>query len=438
MKIYTEILKSEFIHLIKTPFKAISVILYIIAIIYGCQNGYSIFKKQNFEIKSIKENLKKTIDKKFIEYDEIDEGLKEKPRRDPTTPYWAVRNTSTYAFKYPSPLMVFSIGQSEQYGYYKRVTNWSTIFDSDLAAEIANPERLAISTLDFSFVLLYLTPILLIILLFNISGLEKDLGFINLVFLSNVSKNKWLFSRFLFYFILINFLLLSIMVSYLIVSGSFINELIQFVNLYFLIFIYILFWFCIFYFINISISGSSVQALKMITTYIALCVIIPGFIHQLSSIKYPTNYMVDYLNVNREQSNDIFELTPDSLRLKLKEHFPFLKNTIYGRDTTLNQNIINYSLSGLINILNKDIASKIEKQNEDKNLFINSFNKINPIVFYQNKINSLASTDYYSYKIYRQKIQTIIDNQIYLILTDTWNRVTVNKDKYVQYIESFN
>ena len=73
-------------------------------------------------------------------------------------------------------MMVFSLGQSEQYGYYKRVTNWSTIFDSDLAEEIANPERMAIGTLDLNFVLIYLTPILIIILLFNIGGLERAVG----------------------------------------------------------------------------------------------------------------------------------------------------------------------------------------------------------------------------------------------------------------------
>ena len=33
-------------------------------------------------------------------------------------------------------MMTFSLGQAEQYGYYKRVTNWSTTYDSDLAEEI--------------------------------------------------------------------------------------------------------------------------------------------------------------------------------------------------------------------------------------------------------------------------------------------------------------
>ena len=38
-------------------------------------------------------------------------------------------------------MMVFSLGQSEQYGYYKRVTNWSSVYDSDLAEETVKPER---------------------------------------------------------------------------------------------------------------------------------------------------------------------------------------------------------------------------------------------------------------------------------------------------------
>ena len=71
-------------------------------------------------------------------------------------------------------MMVFSVGQSEQYGYYKKVTNWSSTFDSDLAEEIANPERLALGTLDFNFVFIYLCPILITVLIFNIGGWKRS------------------------------------------------------------------------------------------------------------------------------------------------------------------------------------------------------------------------------------------------------------------------
>ena len=110
--------------------------------------------------------------------------------------------------------MVFSLGQSEQYGYYKRVTNWSSTFDSDLAEEIANPERLAIGTLDFNFVFTYLSPILIIILLFNIGGLERDLKFENLIYLQSISKRSLLFLRFLFYFVLVVLILFILLFFY--------------------------------------------------------------------------------------------------------------------------------------------------------------------------------------------------------------------------------
>jgi ABC-2 type transport system permease protein len=160
MKKYIQIIRSEYIHLIRSPFKTLSLSLFVLAILYSCQNGYALFKKHNIEITNIVANNEDSIAKMLDQYEEIENGTQEKTRRDPTTPYWAIWNTPSYAFKYPSPMMVFSLGQAEQYGYYKKITNWSTTFDSDMAEEIANPERLAIGTLDFNFVFIYLFPII--------------------------------------------------------------------------------------------------------------------------------------------------------------------------------------------------------------------------------------------------------------------------------------
>ena len=62
---------------------------------------------------------------------------------------------------------------------------------------------------------------------------------------------------------------------------------------------------------------------------------------------------------------------------------------------------------------------------------------VNPIVFFQNKINQITKTDYYAYKNYRRDIQEIIDKKIKLILDDTWDKIVVDKARYVQYVESF-
>ena len=437
MNKFFKIFQYELLHFARSPFKIITLLIFLLAMIYGCQNGFELYKKQSKEIDFIKEKNKESIDNMMLQYDSIENGTQEKPRRDPTIPYWALWSTPSYAFKIPSQMMVFNIGQSEQYGYYKRVTNWSSTFDSDLAEEIANPERLALGTLDFNFVFIYLCPLLLIVLLFNVGGMEKDLKIDNLIYLQRISKSKWLMTRFLFYFVLVTSSVFILVMYYGILSEAIKNESNNFNNLLLYIILYILLWFLPFFMINYYGKDSSDHAMKMISMWLAFCIVIPGSVHQISSIRYPTNYMTDYLDVSREKSNEIFNLSIDTLKINLLKEFPLLLETKYASDTTLNKSIINRSVSGLVNLLNKDVALKIEKTNEEKNSFIKKFNIINPITFFQNKLNSFSRTDYYAYHLYRLQIQAIIDKKILLILNDTWNKVTVNKQRYIEYIENF-
>ena len=437
MNKYLDILKFEFFHLINSPYKIISILLYAISILYGCQTGYDLFKKHNIEIKSIKSKNADFEKKMLVQYDELEQGLIEKPRRDPTIPYWAIWNTPSYALKSPSPMIVFSTGQAEQYGYYKKVTNWSTVFDNDLAEEIANPERLALGTLDFSFVLLFLTPILLIILLFNIGGLEKDNGFDKLIYLNDISKKSWLITRFSYYFLVLFTLICFLLIPYAVLSGVFTNELMSFFTLMLLIFLYIFLWVSIFYFINYWGKGSVDQAIKMISVWVALSIIMPGLFHQITSIKFSTNYMVDYLDVARDQRYEIFDMSTDTLQNELLESFPVLKSSVYAQDTIINKGIINRSISGLVNILNKKAAGKIEKESELKNNFVRSTLLLNPIMYFQNKINEVSEADYYAYRLYRENIQNSIDKKIELILRDTWNKEEVDKERYIEYLQEF-
>ena len=435
MKSYIRVTQTELIHLLRSPFKTTSILLFVIAIIFGSQNGYQLFKTHNKQISSISSKNTNSIEDMLLTYQGIENGTLEKPRRDPTIPYWAIWNVPSHAFKHPSPMMTFSLGQAEQYGYYKRVTNWSTTYDSDLAEEIANPERLAIGTLDFNFVFTYLSPILLIILLFNIGGLEKDLKFDNLIYSSKISKKGWILARFSFYYLLIIALIFILTIPYAILAGVFESHTVQYVNFFLLILLYLVLWFTIFYFINLSGNGSSDQALKMISIWMVLCIIIPGTVHQITSLKYPTNYMTDHLDVSRELSNNIFNLPEDDLKKGLLEEYPFLQSTLYASDTSINMATINRSVSGLINSLNKNVSISIEFSSKKKNKFIKSFSKMNPVTTFQNEMNAIAETDFYAYKDYRTRIQDMIDKKIELILEDTWNDVTVDKNRYAEYVK---
>ena len=81
--------------------------------------------------------------------------------------------------------------------------------------------------------------------------------------------------------------------------------------------------------------------------------------------------------------------------------------------------------------------SQLSFQARKKNKFIKSFSKINPVTTFQNEINAIAETDFYAYKDYRTRIQDMIDKKIELILEDTWNNVTVDENRYAEYVKIF-
>jgi ABC-2 type transport system permease protein len=227
------------------------------------------------------------------------------------------------------------------------------------------------------------------------------------------------------------------MFTFAIIAGVFQNEAYNFLILLFSTSIYIFLWFFIFYIINYFGKQSNDQALKMISAWLLLCIIIPGTIHQFSSIKYPLNYMTEYIDVDRDKSNAIFQLPTDTVRIQLLRKFPFLEKTFFSKNLNVDKSVINRSISALVNIENKLISNKIENTNEEKNRFIKSFYLFNPVIAFQNRINSITGTDYYSYLKYRNLIQTIIDKKIELLLKETWNNVSVNKKIYTKYTENF-
>ena len=147
--------------------------------------------------------------------------------------------------------------------------------------------------------------------------------------------------------------------------------------------------------------------------------------------------MVDYLDVARDQRYEIFDMSTDMLQKELLKSFPSLKNSTYAQDTLEDKGIVNRSISGLVNILNKKAAVKIEKENELKNDYVRSTLILNPIMYFQNKINEISMTDYYAYRRYRENIQNTIDKKIEFILKDTWNKEIIDKKRYIEYLQEF-
>ena len=426
------IIYLELKHFLKSKAKVLSFLFFVLACVYSIFNGFELQEKQISTIDNIQLEENETISKMVTWFENGEKGPKDRSWIDITDPYWSVRYTPTYVIKNPSKLLPVGIGQAEQYGYYQKVSIWSSTFDGDIVEEISNYERLVNGNIDFSFLILFLLPLLLIILTYNLNGLEKDLKFDNLIAIQTGNNNSWIFYRLMFYVFLI-----LVTVDSLFLSVGFINNVItsDLFNLILLSNIYILVFIILFYCIIIKSNSSTSIAFKMISLWLLLCVLIPGAVHQFVNIKYPTNYMTDFLDANRKDTYDVFKFTKEKLNDQLLNIYPDLKSTQHAQDTTVNRTVVRNCMSAIVNQLNIDAINKIEQQNDEKNRLIKKTYWFNPLSFFQNKWNAITSTDYDSYKNYRNYIQSNINDRLELLTFECWDDKKVDLNTFNEYLK---
>ena len=273
---------------------------------------------------------------------------------------------------------------------------------------------------------------MLIILTFNINGLEKDLKFNNLISIQVGGSKKWIFYRLLFYTFLVTTSVNCMIFSVAFINNVFNQELLQLIllsNLYILIFI------VPFYFIIKSSDGSTSIAFKMISLWLLLCVLIPGTAHQYANLKYPVNYMTDFLDANRKETYDVFKYSKEELNTRLLEIYPNLNSTSHAKDTSVNRTVVRNTMSAIVNKLNTNAIGKIEQQNNFKNNLIVSTYWYNPVSYFQNKWNAITCSDYHAYSKFRNDIQRKIDDRLELLVFECWDNKTVDLKKYNSYLK---
>lgn len=425
----------EWKHFTRSPFKIIAVLLYLLAGVYGLHKGAGLYNKQHAAIQAIEEkaaqerqvNLKRYESNRLVPPDQDWVNLSE--------PSWAIEFAEVHHHKSPSPAMVYSIGQSEQFGISKKITRWSSPYDGDLVEEIANPERLQIGTLDFAFVLLFLSPLLLLILLYNIKSTEIEQGFMALIEVQSASKNRWFVSRVLFYFLLLLFTNLLLVLYGALQTGVFTSANEAFWQMLLYTICYSAFWFVLFFFIVRSGKSIMSNSLRMIGIYFVFAFIIPAAVSQYLSIRYPTTLMTEFADAKLEKRWKIWDKSDSLKHAELDKLFPLIANSpILNNEDKLSAAIYE-STSALENQLTKASIQPIERENQVKNAFISSTFWFNPVSFFQNRFNAVSQTHYDDYQNYRNEVQHLIDKQIELLVEEMWNDVKVDKKKYLEYNE---
>lgn len=425
----------EWLHFTRNAARPVAVALFLFAAIFGLFNGVSNYNERSSQIESIKERIAETHQTAYQWFEEGKSGPENRPWVNIHEPFWSMWHGNHYIIDEPKPSMIFNIGQSDHFGYYKRVSVWSTAFDNDLTAELSNPEMVQLGALDFSFVWLYLMPLLLVVLTYHTKGLEMDLGFLPLLKVQQSNLNTWIIKRLMVIGLgilgLLTILIIGLMIG--VSDLSLENDVISLWGVYS---IYLIFWLAIVYLIIRFGKGQADHALKMVGMWILITVVIPGIVNQYILLEKPADLMMSMIEANRDGQSEIFDRPRDAVikdAMRILPELQFLE--VAKNDSLLTQDMINGAYRLVLNEYMTEVSNRIIQDQEERNKMISATYWFNPVTCFHNWLNSITRTSHQSNLEFRKEIQKAGEVINKTLVKDEWTNKKMDKYSFEEYVQ---
>jgi ABC-2 type transport system permease protein len=256
-------------------------------------------------------------------------------------------------------------------------------------SELNNPSNLLSGNIDFSFVLLYLFPLLIIAFSYNIISEEKESGTWKIV--ATQSPNTFLYILKLFYVRILS--LIALLTLILIIAVFFLQIPIDkaFILFYGISVLYILFWFSVCFFIVSLEKNSNFNAVILLTIWLFLIIILPAGINTYIINKYKVPEALELTLTQRNAYHEKWDMDKQETLDKFYKHYPQFKH--YPLPETEFSWLWYYAMQQMGDdesaVQSKELESKLEQRNTTSEWIAQFI----PTLHTQIQLNEIAKSD---------------------------------------------
>jgi len=227
---------------------------------------------------------------------------------------------AAYAVKPILPLSALSVGQSDLYTSVHKLALNSR--DSALtAAEYENPQRLLIGSFDVAFVVIYIVPLLLLALTYNLISAERERGTLPLLLLQQGTAKRLAFGRSLWVGVLVLLAFVAILIIGLgfsgllgAVSGGALFGWLA------VAFFYGLFWVGLAVFVASRGANSATNAVVLAGAWLLFTIIVPSAVSVAVKAVYPVPSRMEYIDTQRIVTQEARERQSELLAEFFEDH----------------------------------------------------------------------------------------------------------------------
>ena len=334
------------------------------------------------------------------------QNLIESDRQDRLSQFYKLKDwgsTAYYTFhlsyKPPSDFAYAAMGQRDSQPWKHRIRMLALegqIYESD----VGNPSTALIGRFDFAFLIAFILPLVLIMLLYDLRTSEKNAGRHELLEATiGQPFSLWLLRA----LVRISGLFLCLIIPLIIagiIAGTAPSKLLL---ASFLIFVYIIFWGALCFAIAAWRKSSSVILMTLISVWVATAVILPAGGRLAIDRLVPVPSGADILMLQRETVNDAWDLPREITMDAFFNRYPQWSN--YQKVTSSFEWQWYYAFQEVGDLTTQQLTQSYQKGRIQRDKFASWVALLCPPVWLEQTLQTLAQTDKQAMITYENKVR---------------------------------
>lgn len=385
----------------------IAAVVFSVLLGYGISNGLAWTASQHAVHQGARDDEERRWNKLSQELDRLpaDAPIRGPFEYDPRRPHLigAVAG-ARYATLTPTALTPLAVGQSDLYPSYYKVTSRSrlTFLDAD---EIENPGNLLAGRFDVAFVVVYLFPLLILALSFNLLAAEREAGTLGLVLSHPVPLSRLLWAKVLARGSILGSIAVGLAVAGVAVSGEVWNRATPALFLLWIAVVlsYGTIWFGLALLVNLSRRNAATCALMLAGLWLGLVLLIPTSLNVLINARYPVPSRVELITAMRTASNEA-SARGSALLARYFEDHPELGRA--NDSAALNDfQARSYLVARSVDSAVQPVLARFDRQLQGQQRLVDRFRFASPALLAQDALSDLSGTGPARYRAFRSQVE---------------------------------
>lgn len=382
-------------------------VLFTLLIAYGVYNGASWMSRRTHGIREAERAAAANLDMLRSQVQDIQAG-----RKTLTDLPAAGRPSAVSVFAYvpPTALTPLSIGASDLLPYSTTVNLFSTKDTLVTQSETDNPVNLLAGRFDLAFVIVYLYPLLILALSYNLLSQEREQGTLQLTLAQPVRLRTLAFGKVLARGGVIFLVLVVVSIIAVLLSGA--NPADEGTIIRLALWVtgvaaYTAFWFAVAVLVNAFGKSSATNAAALIAVWLVFVVIYPALLNVAAASLHPLPSRLAFINDVRDAENETNAKAKDLLAKYLTDHPELAPGDVQANldDAQMRR----YAQRQAVERLALERTATYDEQLRRQQQVINRYGLLSPAIVMQETLNHIAGTSRARHERFAAQIRNFMD-----------------------------